>query len=126
MVNRCIYYVYAAEQPMCCSIFLIPMTTERLMNRFHDPDIFYQQLAVLFTLPGSPCIFLWYGDRHGGRLRSGLPQMYALGGDQYRGESGEDPPDEEADTDETDGRGVQKPAFSFPGSLRGQQVRGVY
>lgn len=27
------------------------------MNRFHDLDIFYQQLAVLFTLPGSPCIY---------------------------------------------------------------------
>ena len=31
--------------------------TERLMNRFHDLDIFYQQLAILFTLPGSPCIY---------------------------------------------------------------------
>ena len=31
--------------------------TERLMNRFHDLDIFCQQLAVLFTLPGSPCIY---------------------------------------------------------------------
>ena len=31
--------------------------TERLMNRFHSLDIFYQQLAVLFTMPGSPCIF---------------------------------------------------------------------
>ena len=31
--------------------------TERLMNRFHDLDRFYQQLAVLFTLPGSPCIY---------------------------------------------------------------------
>lgn len=27
------------------------------MNRFHDLDIFYQQLAVLFTLPGSTCIY---------------------------------------------------------------------
>ena len=31
--------------------------TERLMSRFHDLDLFYQQLAVLFTLPGSPCIY---------------------------------------------------------------------
>ena len=31
--------------------------TERLMNRFHDLDMFYQQLAVLFTMPGSPCIY---------------------------------------------------------------------
>ena len=27
------------------------------MNRFHDLDLFYQQLAVLFTMPGSPCIY---------------------------------------------------------------------
>lgn len=27
------------------------------MNRFHDLDIFYQQLAALFTLPGSTCIY---------------------------------------------------------------------
>ena len=31
--------------------------TERLMNRFHDLDMFYQQLAVLFTMPGSACIY---------------------------------------------------------------------
>ena len=31
--------------------------TERLMNRLNNLDIFYQQLAVLFTMPGSPCIY---------------------------------------------------------------------
>ena len=31
--------------------------TERLMNRLHNLDRFYQQLAVLFTMPGSPCIY---------------------------------------------------------------------
>ena len=38
-------------------IFLDSHDTERLMNRFHDLDKFYQQLAILFTLPGSPCIY---------------------------------------------------------------------
>lgn len=31
--------------------------TDRLINRTGNLDIFYQQLAVLFTMPGSPCIF---------------------------------------------------------------------
>ena len=31
--------------------------TNRLMNKVGDLDVFYQQLAVLFTMPGSPCIY---------------------------------------------------------------------
>lgn len=31
--------------------------TNRLMDRVRNLDVFYQQLAVLFTMPGSPCIF---------------------------------------------------------------------
>ena len=31
--------------------------TERLMNRLKNLNVFYQQLAVLFTMPGSPCIY---------------------------------------------------------------------
>ena len=31
--------------------------TQRLMSRFDDLDLFYQQLAVLFTMPGSACIY---------------------------------------------------------------------
>lgn len=31
--------------------------TNRLMDQTKDSDIFYQQLALLFTMPGSPCIF---------------------------------------------------------------------
>ena len=37
--------------------------TERLMNRFHNLDKFYQQLAILFTLPGIPSIY--YGSEWG-------------------------------------------------------------
>lgn len=31
--------------------------TNRLMDQTKDVDVFFQQLAVLFTMPGSPCIF---------------------------------------------------------------------
>ena len=31
--------------------------TQRLMSRFDNLDMFYQQLAILFTMPGSPCIY---------------------------------------------------------------------
>ncbi len=56
MVNRC-YTMYMQQNNNVLFNLLDSHDTERLMNRFHDPDIFYQQLAVLFTLPGSPCIF---------------------------------------------------------------------
>lgn len=57
MVNRC-YTMYMQQNNNVLFNLLDSHDTERLMNRFHDPDIFYQQLAVLFTLPGSPCIFI--------------------------------------------------------------------
>ena len=32
--------------------------TNRLLDKVHgDIDVFYQQLAILFTMPGSPCIY---------------------------------------------------------------------
>lgn len=31
--------------------------TNRLIDQVKNKDIFYQQLALLFTMPGSPCIF---------------------------------------------------------------------
>ncbi|WOO34531.1 glycoside hydrolase family 13 protein [Anaerocolumna sp. AGMB13020] len=31
--------------------------TNRLIDKVKDIDIFYQQLALLFTMPGSPCIY---------------------------------------------------------------------
>lgn len=66
MVNRC-YTMYMQQNNNVLFNLLDSHDTERLMNRFHDLDIFYQQLAVLFTLPGSPCIY--YGTeiaREGG------------------------------------------------------------
>ena len=56
MVNRC-YTMYMQQNNNVLFNLLDSHDTERLMNRFHDLDKFYQQLAVLFTLPGSPCIY---------------------------------------------------------------------
>lgn len=56
MVNRC-YTMYMQQSNNVMFNLLDSHDTERLMNRFHDLDIFYQQLAVLFTMPGSPCIY---------------------------------------------------------------------
>ena len=56
MVNRC-YTMYMQQSNNVLFNLLDSHDTERLMNRFHDLDKFYQQLAILFTLPGSPCIY---------------------------------------------------------------------
>lgn len=56
MINRC-YTMYMQQNNNVMFNLLDSHDTERLMNRFHDLDIFYQQLAVLFTMPGSPCIY---------------------------------------------------------------------
>lgn len=56
MVNHC-YTMYMQQCNNVLFNLLDSHDTDRLMNRFHDLDIFYQQLAVLFTMPGSPCIY---------------------------------------------------------------------
>lgn len=56
MINRC-YTMYMQQNNNVMFNLLDSHDTERLMNRYHDLDIFYQQLAVLFTMPGSPCIY---------------------------------------------------------------------
>ena len=56
MVNRC-YTMYMQQNNDVLFNLLDSHDTERLMNRFHNLDKFYQQLAILFTLPGSPCIY---------------------------------------------------------------------
>ena len=56
MVNRC-YTMYMQQNNNVMFNLLDSHDTERLMNRFHDLDMFYQQLAVLFTMPGSACIY---------------------------------------------------------------------
>lgn len=56
MVNRC-YTMYMQQNNNVMFNLLDSHDTERVMNRFHNLDMFYQQLAVLFTMPGSPCIY---------------------------------------------------------------------
>ena len=56
MVNRC-YTMYMQQNNNVLFNLLDSHDTERLINRLHNLDIFYQQLAILFTLPGSPCIY---------------------------------------------------------------------
>ena len=56
MVNHC-YTMYMQQCNNVLFNLLDSHDTDRLMNRFHDLDIFYQHLAVLFTMPGSPCIY---------------------------------------------------------------------
>lgn len=56
MINRC-YTMYMQQCNNVLFNLLDSHDTERLMNRFHNLDIFYQQLTILFTMPGSPCIY---------------------------------------------------------------------
>lgn len=56
MINEC-YTMYMQQNNNVLFNLLDSHDTERLMNRFHNLDIFYQQLAILFTMPGSPCIY---------------------------------------------------------------------
>lgn len=56
MVNRC-YTMYMQQNNNVIFNLLDSHDTERLMNRCGDLDVFYQHLAVLFTMPGSPCIY---------------------------------------------------------------------
>ena len=56
MVNRC-YTMYMQQCSNVLFNLLDSHDTERLMNRLKNLNVFYQQLAVLFTMPGSPCIY---------------------------------------------------------------------
>lgn len=56
MVNRC-YTMYMQQNNNVLFNLLDSHDTERLIHRFQDIDVFYQQLVVLFTMPGSPCIY---------------------------------------------------------------------
>lgn len=55
-INRC-YTMYMQQCNNVLFNLLDSHDTERLMNRYRNLDIFYQQLAILFTMPGSPCIY---------------------------------------------------------------------
>ncbi|MCR4902795.1 MAG: glycoside hydrolase family 13 protein [Butyrivibrio sp.] len=56
-INRCFTMYYSQVNDVLFNL-LDSHDTNRLMDKVHgDKDIFYQQLAVLFTMPGSPCIY---------------------------------------------------------------------
>lgn len=56
MINRC-YTMYMQQNNNVIFNLLDSHDTERLIHRVKDLDIFFQQLAVLFSMPGSPCIY---------------------------------------------------------------------
>ena len=63
MIHRS-YTMYMRQNSYALFNLLDSHDTDRLMTRNHgNEDAFFQQLAVLFTMPGSPCIF--YGTEIG-------------------------------------------------------------
>lgn len=63
MVNRC-YTMYMQQNNDVLFNLLDSHDTERLMNRFHDLDKFYQHLHSLHS-SGKSLHLLWNGDRNG-------------------------------------------------------------
>lgn len=61
-INGC-YTMYQQQTNNVLFNLLDSHDTDRLMTRVGDEDVFFQQLAVLFTMPGSVCIF--YGTEVG-------------------------------------------------------------
>lgn len=55
-VNRC-YNVYMEQTNKVLFNLLDSHDTDRLIHRTKDENVFWQQLVILFTLVGSPCIF---------------------------------------------------------------------
>jgi len=55
-VNRC-YTMYQQQTNDVLFNLLDSHDTQRLRNKVKSIDEFYQQLAIVFTMPGSPCIF---------------------------------------------------------------------
>lgn len=62
MINRC-YTMYMQQNNNVLFNLLDSHDTDRLMNRAGNMDVFMQQLSVLFTMPGSACIY--YGTEIG-------------------------------------------------------------
>ncbi|MSS63421.1 glycoside hydrolase family 13 protein [Velocimicrobium porci] len=55
-INRC-FTMYMQQTNDVLFNLLDSHDTNRLMDKVKEKDIFYQQLAVLYTMPGSPCIY---------------------------------------------------------------------
>lgn len=56
MLNRC-YTMYMRQNNEVLFNLLDSHDTERLISRAGSEDRFFQQLALLFVMPGSPCIY---------------------------------------------------------------------
>lgn len=55
-INRC-FTMYMQQINDVLFNLLDSHDTSRIMDRVKDKDLLYQQLAVLYTMPGSPCIY---------------------------------------------------------------------
>ncbi len=55
-INRC-YETYMEQTNNVLFNLLDSHDTDRLIHRVKDENIFWQQLSIMFTLVGSPCIF---------------------------------------------------------------------
>lgn len=58
-MNRC-FTMYSEQTRNVLFNMLDSHDTIRLINRTHNRDKYYQQMAILFTMPGSACIY--YGS----------------------------------------------------------------
>lgn len=56
LINHC-YTMYMEQSNDNMFNLLDSHDTERLIHRTKNEDVFYQQLAILFTMQGSPCIY---------------------------------------------------------------------
>ncbi len=67
MVNRC-YTMYMQQSNNVMFNLLDSHDTQRLMSRFDDLDLFYQQLAVVVYNAGKCLHLLWNRDCNGRRF----------------------------------------------------------
>lgn len=58
-VNRC-YNLYMGQTNKVLFNMLDSHDTIRLISQLNNPDKFYQEMALMFTMPGTPC--LYYGS----------------------------------------------------------------
>lgn len=124
MVNRC-YTMYMQQNNNVLFNLLDSHDTERLMNRFHDLDIFTSSWPC--SLPFREVRAFIMGQRSPWREVLTRTAAGACPGMRSVQEIyGADEPDEGTDPSEADRGGMPQPAFPFPGSVREQAVCGIY
>ena len=112
MVNRC-YTMYMQQSNNVMFNLLDSHDTQRLMSRFDDLDLFYQQLAVLFTMPGSACIYYGTEIAMEGGFDPDCRRMYAVAGTGFIRKPGKNPDHAKADRNAETGSSLQKSVFPF-------------